>query len=329
MKKYLLGLSAIVFLSACSTKEVFKPESVSGDWEKEQRIPSKIVDVAANIALLDDSSALSKTAHIDIKIPQSHRVIAKSDEWVISASIDGDTTLTSMSDMSVQKNFALKKTIASANVSKNILAVIFADNEIALYDIDSKAVLFKEQGASASVVDGRITPPYFMGGLVLFGTLDGKVVIVNSELKKRLRTTIVSSEDNFNNIIYMTLLNNKIVAATPYKLLSMSQKDAREAYEIRNLAFDDENIYITTKQGNVISMNPELQVNAKIKFAFAHFLGMISLGEKLYILEKEGYLIVVDKKSFNYTIYETDVDDDFVFVGENHFYVENRKIILE
>jgi len=329
LKKYFLGICAIVFLSACSTKEVFEPEAVRGDWKKEQSIASEIIDVAANIALLDDRSALSKTSHISIDVPKSHRVIAKSDEWVITASIDGTTILTSTSDTSLQKNFELKKTLASANVSGNILAVLFADNEMALYDIDSQAVLFKEQGASASVADSRIVPPYFMGGLVLFGTLDGKVIIVNSELKKRLRTTIVSSEDNFNNVIYMTLLNNKIVAATPYKLLSMSQKDAREPYEIRNVAYDDESIYITTKQGELISMDSELQVNAKIKFSFAHFLGMISLGEKLYILEKEGYLIVVDKKSFDYDVYETDIGDDYVFVGENHFCVENRKITLE
>lgn len=316
-------------MSACSTKEVFKPENIDGEWQREQSIQSEIVDVAANIALLDDRSALSQTAHFDIKVPESHRVIAKSDEWLISASIDGEMRLTSTDDMTLYKDFELQKTVASANVSGKILAVLFADNEMALYDIDSKSLLFKEQGAGASVVDARVVPPYFMGGLVLFGTLDGKVVIVNTELKKRLRTTIVSSENNFNNIINMTLLENKIVAATPYKLLSMAQKEIREPYEIRNFAFDDTNVYITTKQGEIISMNSSLEINAKIKLAFAHFLGLVSLGEKLYVLEKEGYLIVVDKKSFAYKVYEADVDDGFVFVGQDHFYVANRKIILE
>lgn len=316
-------------MSACSTKEVFKPQVIGADWEKQNSFKSEIIDVASNVALLEDRTLLVKDAHLDVKIAESQRLIAQSDEWIISASIDGNTTLTSLKDATLQESFDLKKTVASANVKDNILAVLFADNEMALYDIPSKTLLFKEQGASPSVVDSRIVQPYFMKGLVLFATLDGKVVIVNPKLKKRLRTTIVSSEKNFNNIIYLSVLDNKIVAATPYKMLSMSQKDVREKFEIRNVAQDETHLYITTKQGELIALTPNLQVDSKVKFPFAHFLGMISLGDKLYILEKEGYLIVVDKKSFEYSVHEVDIEDGFVFVGENLFYVNDEKITLE
>ena len=56
---------------------------------------------------------------------------------------------------------------------------------------------------------------------------------------------------------------------------------------------------------------------------------MIDHKGKLYILEKEGYMIVVDKKSFNYTVHEVDIDDGFVFVGKDVFYVDDEKISLE
>ena len=109
----------------------------------------------------------------------------------------------------------------------------------------------------------------------------------------------------------------------------MSQKDTRAKYEIRNVAYGDKNVYITTKQGEVLALTPDLQVESKIKFPFAHFLGMIAFGDKLYILEKEGYIIVVDKKSFDYTVHEVDLNDGFIFVGEKLFYVDDEKILVE
>ena len=330
MKKYIFLSSLIVLLfSACSTKEVYEPKNVADDWEKYESLKSEVVDVSANVALLEDGEVLSKSALYTVVIPEDQRVLSSSVNWIASASIDGNLTLTSKSDTTLQERFSLKKTIASASVEGDVLAVLFADNETALYDVPSKELLYKEQGGKSLVSDSRIIAPYFMNGLALFSTLDGKVVIVNIELKKRLRTVIVSSEDYFNNIIYLDILDNKIIAATSSKLLSMSKKDIRVKYEIRNMAFDESNAYITTKQGEILSLNPDLQVNSKVKLPFAHFLGMISLGEKLYVLEKEGYIIVVDKKSFDYTVHEVDLEDGFIFVGDKVFYVSDTKILVE
>lgn len=318
-----------MLFSACSTKEVFEPKQLSDDWEKQSSLDEGLIDVGSNVALLEDRSVLSKESQIDVKIPQNNRLIAKSDEWIISAAIDGNMTLTKIADTNITKNFELKKTIATANVEDGLLAVLFADNEMALYDLESKAPLFKEKSGSASVVDSRIMAPTFMKGLVLFATLDGKVVIVSIEQKKRLRTVIVSSEDNFNNVIFAAVFKNKIIAATPYTILSMSQKEIRAKYELRNVAFGEDSLYVTTKQGELIGLSDDLQLLNKVKFPFAHFLGMIYADEKLYILEKEGYMIVVDADSFDYTVHEVDMDDGFIFVADKLFYIDDEIISVE
>jgi len=255
-------------------------------------------------------------------------VISLSDDRIISASIDGNLTLTSVED-GTQKFFDLKKTVAGASVRGDILAVLFASDDIALYSTQTKELLFKEQGGKVIANDSRIVNPFFLNDLVIFSTLDGKVVIVNSKLKKRLRTVIISSDDYFNNVIYFNIADNKILAATSYKLLAMAKKELRHKYEIRNILFDGKLIYITTKQGEVIALTPDLQVDSKVKFPFAHFLGMIDSNGKLYILEKEGYMIVVDKETFKYTVHEVDINDGFVFVGDKVFYVDDEKILVE
>jgi hypothetical protein len=210
-----------------------------------------------------------------------------------------------------------------------MVAVLFADNEMALYSISTKELLLKEQGDASLAVDSRIVNPYFMGELVLFPTLDGKVVIINSKLKKKLRTIIVSSEDHFNNIIYFNVIDNKIVAATGHKILSMSTQEERENYEIRTIAYDNKDIYLTTKQGEVVSLTPDLKLNAKTKFPFAHFLGMIVTQEKVYLLEKEGYIIELSKDLKEQNIYEIDMEYGYVFVADTMFYVDDEFIAVE
>jgi len=330
LSKYLvLSTIFIILFSACSSKEVYEPIKLAADWEAYEASKHTIIDTSDNVALLEDRTILTHNGLVDVKINESDRLISESDGWVISASVDGNMSLISENDPSIIKHLNLKKSVAGASISGNELAIIFADNEIAIYDIQTNKVLFKEQIGKATTVDSRVVNPYFTRGLVLFPTLDGKVVFVNNNKKKRLRTVIVSSEDNFNNVIAFELVQNKIIAATSYKILTMAKKEIRVKYEIRNIVYDEDKIFIATKQGEIISLTPELQVESKLKFPFAHFYAMVSNGDKLYVLEKEGYLIVLDKKSFDYTVHEVDFDDGFVFTSKKSFFVNDKKILTQ
>ena len=316
----------IILFSACSSKKVYEPKVLQNDWEYYGDSNESIVDITSDVALLEDGKVLSKSSIIDVDIDKSYRLVGKSDGWIISSNIDGNLTLQFIADKSMVEYFELKKTIASASVKDDILAVLFADNEMSLYSISTKKLLLKEQGNAPIAVDSRIVNPYFMNDLVLFLTLDGKVVIVNSTLKKKLRTIIVSSEDDFNNIIYFNVIDSRLIAVTASKILSLGEKEIRIKYEVRNVLYDGENIFITTKQGEVISLTPDLQVNAKVKFPFAHFLGMIEYEDKLYLLEKEGYMIELSKDFLTYGVHEVDIEDGYIFVGNKKFFVDDEYI---
>jgi len=323
------SLSLLALFSGCSTKEVYEPLKVDADWEKYEDSKHTIIDTSSNVALLEDRTVLSKSGTFDITIAPQDRLISQSEGWIISASIEGVLSMVSENDKNITKTFNLKKTIAGASVFENMLAVLFADNEIALYDMNTKQPLFKEQGGKAIALDSRIANPYFIPGIVLFPTLDGKVIFVNTDLKKRLRTVIASSEENFNNVISLHQFDNKIIAATGYTILSMAKKEVRVKYELRNIIYDNKSIYIGTKQGEILSLDSNLNVNSKIKFPFAHFYAMLCDEKNLYILEKEGYMIVVDKKSFDYKVYEIDFDDSFIFTADKTFYVNDQEILID
>ena len=318
-----------IFFGACSTKKVYEPKVITGDWKSNTTNDQAVIDITADISLLENRTVMSKSAVIDVKIEEGFRLLSSSDGWIISSNIEGNVTLDYIDDKSMRESFELKKTVAAASVKNDILAILFADNEMALYAISSKELILREKGNAQKVVDSRVVNPYFMNDLVLFSTLDGKIIIINIEMKKKLRTVIVSSEDNFNNIIYFNIIDEKIIAATGYKILSMSQKDTRVKYELRNVVDVDGTVFISTKQGEVISLTSDLEVNAKAKFAFAHFLGMIAYKDKIYLLEKEGYLIELSKDLLEYKVYEVDIEDGYVFVADKRFYIADEYISVE
>ena len=331
MKKYLfiLSIASIVIFGGCSTKEVFEPKIVKDDWHKKYNIDKNIVDTTISSALLDDGQILAKSGFINVEIPKTHRLVSHSDGWIISSSIDGETTIQYVGDTNMVKTFDLKKTVATASIKDDILAVLFADNEMALYKISTGELLLKEQGNAPIVVDSRMANPFFMNDLVLFSTLDGKIVIINVKLKKKLRTVIVSTQDYFNNVISFDVVDNKLIVATANSVISMSQKEVRSKYEIRDIIHSDNAVYLSTKQGEIISLTPDLQINAKVKFPFAHFLGLIATNNKIYALEKEGYVIELSKDLLDYNVYEVNIDDGFVFIGDKVFFVNNMAISVD
>lgn len=322
-----LAVVVILFFAGCSSKKVYEPKDVAGSWKIYGDSDEKIIDIAADTALLKNKAVISKQdRYLDVEIADNYRVIGLSDAWIISADIDGNLTLDSMDEQKRKEHLELKKTVAGASVKGDVLAVLFADNEIALYSMSTKEPLFKEQGNPSLIVDSRIVNPQFMNDLVLFSTLDGRVIIVNAELKKRLRTIIVSSEEHFNNIIYFSIIDNKLIAATGHKLFALAEKEIRANYEIRTIVSDEDLLYATTKQGELIALNLNLDLQKKLKFPFAHFLGMITDDDKIYLLEKQGYLIEVSKDFSTQKVYEVDVNNGYVFVADKLFYIDDTYI---
>ncbi|MDD4884558.1 MAG: hypothetical protein PHF22_08890, partial [Sulfuricurvum sp.] len=103
-----------------------------------------------------------------------------------------------------------------------------------------------------------------------------------------------------------------------------------EKYEIRNIAYTTDGIWITTKQGEVIALSPTLQFKAKKKFPFAHFVAISVQNDRVYVLEQEGYMIALTKNLLAYDIYDVDLDvENKIFVGDSSFYFDDRYINIQ
>jgi len=172
----------------------------------------------------------------------------------------------------------------------------------------------------------RITAPRFLNDLVLFPTLDGKIVIVNAQTKELVRKIIVSSEEYFNNIIYFNIVDDVLYAATPYKIYSLGAKESRITLETRNVVVNDKGVWAATKQGEIIALTHKLQVINKQKFNFAHFLGMVVTDQAVYVAEREEYIIILPLDVESFKVFDFDLEEGYFFTSEEGFYFGDEYI---
>jgi hypothetical protein len=331
MKNVLIGLSAlgVLLISGCSQKEVYKPENIKGEWRSAGHLSAPISQVSQSGAVLSNGNILTKEGEKKLKIPADFRLLNISDGWILAQNSANDLELIPEDGVSEHIIVDLKRTVAAATIQGDTLAILFGNNEMTLYSLQTKKMTFKETSNAAIAVDARIANPYFLKDLVIFLSLDGKIVIVNSTTKQLIRSIIVGSEEYFNNITYLNVIENNMVASTGNTVLSLSQKENREKYEVRDIAYTEDGIWLTTKQGEVIALSPSLQYKAKKKFPFAHFVGISVQNDRVYVLEQGGYMIALSKNLLAHDVYDVDMDHDAVFVGDGKFYFDDRYIEIK
>ncbi len=313
-------ICTLVFLG-CSSKEYFEPEETIDSLSLSKRFDSALIDVNAQSATMDDGTIVTKEGIDPTRFPQGYRFVFKNDDWALAVRTGG--SVFAVKNEFESKTLELSKTVATLALKDDLLAVIFSDNELALYEFSTGTLLFKEPASESAVVDMRVSPPRFLNDLVLFPTLDGKIVIVNASSRELVRTIIVSSEQYFNNITYFNVVDDTLYAATPSKLYSLGEQEKRVDIQARSVIVNEEGIWAATKQGELVHLSHSLEILKTQKFPFAHFLGLVVSDERIYAAEKEEYIISCDKELEECFVYDFDLESGFFFTSEDGFYFDN------
>jgi len=326
MKLLLIALSAFVLFTGCSSKNRFEPENVASSIKVTGRLDSSVAQISRSGANLEDGQAISIINGLEpFKIDDGYRIVGANDEYICASSNGGLLKLYKNRDLVSEFNFS--KNVAAASANENFLAVLFVNNDIALYSKDSKELIFKQSGDDVIAVDTRVAQPQFLNDLILYATLDGKIIILNSETKKPIRSIVLSDQPYFNNIIYMKMYDNVLIAATGSTLYSLTDRESRKDISVRDVSFGEDGLYVATKEGEVLKLSRTLEEEGKLKFDFAHFLGMV-VSDHLYLAEKEGYIVVVNKVFASHEIYEAPLNNSRFFASDKAFYFDDVYIDL-
>ncbi|GAA8115866.1 plasminogen-binding protein PgbB [Helicobacter pylori] len=221
----------------------------------------------------------------------------------------------------------------SASVKGNLLAVVLADNSANLYDITSQKLLFSEKGSSSTTINSLMAMPIFMDTVVVFPMLDGRLLVVDyvHGNPTPIRNIVISSDKFFNNITYLIVDGNNMIASTGKRILSVvSGQEFNYDGDIVDLLYDKGTLYVLTLDGQILQMDKSLRELNSVKLPFASLNTIVLNHNKLYSLEKRGYVVEVDLNDFDsYNVYKTPTIGSFKFFSSNRldkgvFYDKNR-----
>lgn len=326
MKHFLILLATLFLLTACGSKKYFEPEDVKSTLKiEESKLSSSIKSMNREGATLEDGTIITKDGVSKFKLPENFEFLNTSNTGKVLATNNKDTLLIG------NEEFKVDNIVVAASLKDNKLALVYSNNSIELLNVDTKKTLFKEYLSVSLANDSRIANPHFMGNLVLFPTLNGKIIIISSETNESIKNISVDLDNQFNNIIFLKVIQDKqtLIVASPNKIVTISTKNIlSKDYEIRDIITNGNNVYIATIDGRLIKLNLALEElkSRKFKYSKIHALAYTT---SLYAIESQKFLIQVNDDFTNDKVYDFDFDnEERLIVIANKIYTDSREITL-
>lgn len=326
MKYILMTLSVLLFFTACSGKKYFEPEDTSSNIRlNDESIGSSIKSMNKIGATLEDNRIITNKGISQMKLPEGFEFLNTTDTGKIIAT-DYINKLLIGDEVKV-----LKDVVVAASVRDNKLAVVYSNNTVELMDMATNKTLFKEYLTISLANDTRITNPYFMNGLILFPTLNGRVLIVSTTNYEVIKNITVDPDSRFNNIISLNVIEDlqTLIIASPNKIVSISPKETIvKDYTLRDIIVVKDRIYIATVDGQIIKLNPSLEQLAKKKYKYAKFHA-IAFTNSIYAVESQGYLINIAEDFSKDTVYKFSFNNEKRMINMgNKIYFDHNFITL-
>jgi hypothetical protein len=315
----LLVLFSLLF-SACSDK-VYEPNFIVGDRSLVEKSSDNSLFMQHSKGLtFDDGTVISKKGLVDsLILPKGYAYLNEDNNSIIAADNGGEVLIkfkNGLDDLKLTTN----SRVLSATIKDDLMAVVNVKNEMKLYALSTQKEIFTFAATPVTAIDVRLASPKFFENLIFFPTLDGKIQIYSEASKKMIRTMSVSTQDQFNNIIFFDIIDKKIVAATGTQLYLFSKKSEQLKIPVRDVVIMGDEIIVLRKDGRIVAMNIDLEIQRELKFPFAYFLGAIVKNDHLYVVENEGYLLKIGKNFKLSLVYQMDFELDMFFASQDTFY---------
>jgi len=328
-RRFLLVLAPLlIFLfGGCSEKNYFEPTDIKGAVHYDGTLPAKIVEIGYAGATLANGQVVTKRGLSAYRLPEGYRYVGGREPLIVAA---GDCKPSILYDTRAKeaKELKLPRRVVAALLIPGTtrMAFVLEGNSYGIYDYRNGEIVAKYTATDPALsADIRIANPVMLDRLVLIPTLDGRLVILDKTTGAKIREIVVGKGEAFNNVIYLNIIGDRLVAATPHRIISVSPKvmDA-QAMEISDVVFVDDAIYILSKEGTIYYCDTDLKILGSRKFPFAHFVGMI-YGEFIYVVEREGYIIATDRALSVANVFELpDKIEGWFFTTPDTFYYEDH-----
>ncbi len=325
-KKLLLASSvATLIFSGCGSRQYYTPERTYN--ASTANMGDSIIHYSRDGATLASGNVLTKNQMVKLKLEKGFHFINNAKNVAITADSQGNCNIVAAKGTVASAKFP--NALVAGTIIGKYLVYVLQNNNFGVYDFESKSIVYNSKSEKAYAIDTRIANPLHIDNLVVIPTLDGKLVILDLTTLKVSKEMYVSTEKSLNNVIFLGRLNNTLIGATPNKVLSISSKGKKELDKaISEVIIDKDAVFVFAKDGKIMQLNDQLTVNSEKKFKFAHFSVATVYNDKIYSLDKQGYLIVSNKSFSKHKVYQVPEVDGYAFVSNGKIYYDGTIIKL-
>ncbi|MCE3046767.1 hypothetical protein [Helicobacter kayseriensis] len=320
----MLGIGGFLFWG-CASKEYFKPLEVAGKKKMSGDLPSKMIDTSKYGATLKDKKVLTQEG-LDFTLKKDEEFLTQTQGFYLVTK-HCNTLLIYANDKSLKSSLEIPSCPVSATIKGNQVALIGNDNTAYVYDFLTQKELFIKKSNAALAVNSLLQAPIFFENYIFFPTLDGSVVVVNGKTFEVEKSMIVDSAPFFNNVIFLHVDKNLVLASTAKRILSVYGGNTfMLEEEVRDIQVQNNKIYISTLDGQIKELDFTLKTLRSLKFQFASIPVLSFSGNKIYAIEDgSGFLIEIDLSSFTPEIYKLSISrGKNVFLQKNRIYYEDQ-----
>jgi len=324
-----LTATALIF-SGCSSKQYFEPEQTFSANSAASSYGGTIVDQSRDGATLKSGRYIGKAGISNINLGENYRFLSESSSYVLAGSVDSMLKVINKKTGKIVRTVSMGVPVVAAGIENGLVAYVLNDNTFGLYNVSTDKKLIENRSEKTFAIDTRAATPMFIDNLAVIPMLDGKIVVLSKNDPENATVVYLSSYEAFNNVIYLNRTGNTMVAATAKKLITIGDLGQQELpANISDVAISKGQIYIFTKEGEVIKLDQNLNPVAQKKFRYVHFSAATAVAGKVYGLDQGGSLIVLNSNLTKHKIYDIGETDTPVFIMGTKLYKDGKIIHLD
>lgn len=318
-----------LLFSGCSSKKYFEPEHTFSASSASRSYGTNIVDLSRDGGTLGNGQYIGKSGIGDIALGEGYRYLNENNRYVLAVNPEGILKIIDKKTKEPVRAVSLHTPVVSATIKNGIIAYILNNNTFGIYLMDKNRKIVENRSERTFAIDTRAASPMFIENLAVMPMLDGKLIIVDTSDVESAKVVYISSQPAFNNVIHLSRMGNTMVAATPKRLITLGVEGKLEyKANISEVAVDKGRIFLFTKEGEIIALNSHLDVLAKRKFKFAHYAAGTAFKGRVYALDHQGSLIVLNRDLTKYKIYDLGAVEEPVYVAGTKLYKDGKVIEL-
>lgn len=319
---------ALLF-SGCSGKKYFEPQQTFSASNASTSYGGNMIDISRDGGTLENGRYVGKAGLGSIALGEGYRFLNENNAYILAANAEGILKVIDKKTKEAVRAISLHVPVVSATINQGAIAYILNNNTFGIYQMSDNTKVIESRSERTYAIDTRAASPMFIDSLVVMPMLDGKLIVVDVADTENAKVVYISSEKAFNNVIFLSRVGNTMIAATTKRLISLGDGGKQEySANISEVAVDNGRIYLFTKEGEVLALDSNLKVVGTSKYKFAHYAAGTAFGGRVYALDQQGSLIVMNSALRKHKIYDLGEVEEPAFIAGTKLYKDGDIIEL-